>query len=514
MSESHERSHAGFPRHRLIGLLAGPAAAAIVLASPAPDGLSQQGWWTAAVGIWMALWWMTEALPLAVTALLPVILFPLLGLRSLEATTPSYAHPLIFLFLGGFLLARALHVWGLHVWGLDKRLALRTLAVVGSSPRRMIAGLMAVTAFLSMWVSNTATTMVMLPIGLSVVASLPDHQDQEEKTAAGLAPALLLGIAYAATIGGMGTIIGTPPNALFAAFMAEAYGIEIGFFRWMWIGVPTVLVLLPIAWFVLTHVAFRIDRADSPQAAGAIGEKLAALGPMTRAEREVAWVMLAVAAGWVFRPLIETLLPGLALSDAGIAMIGALLLFLTPVELKSGRFLLSWKEAAKIRWDVLILFGGGLALAAAIGDSDLADWIGARLIGLQALPVFLLLLAVGALMVFLGELASNTAMAAALMVFLGELASNTAMAAVFLPVAGATALAMGEPAVMLTLPVALFATLGFILPVATPPNAIIFGSGAVKMGHMLRAGPILDLVGILVVALAVLSLGRWILAPA
>jgi sodium-dependent dicarboxylate transporter 2/3/5 len=492
MSESHERSHAGFPRHRLIGLLAGPAAAAIVLASPAPDGLSQQGWWTAAVGIWMALWWMTEALPLAVTALLPVILFPLLGLRSLEATTPSYAHPLIFLFLGGFLLARAL-----HVWGLDKRLALRTLAVVGSSPRRMIAGLMAVTAFLSMWVSNTATTMVMLPIGLSVVASLPDHQDQEEKTAAGLAPALLLGIAYAATIGGMGTIIGTPPNALFAAFMAEAYGIEIGFFRWMWIGVPTVLVLLPIAWFVLTHVAFRIDRADSPQAAGAIGEKLAALGPMTRAEREVAWVMLAVAAGWVFRPLIETLLPGLALSDAGIAMIGALLLFLTPVELKSGRFLLSWKEAAKIRWDVLILFGGGLALAAAIGDSDLADWIGARLIGLQALPVFLLLLAVGALMVFLGELASNTA-----------------MAAVFLPVAGATALAMGEPAVMLTLPVALFATLGFMLPVATPPNAIIFGSGAVKMGHMLRAGPILDLVGILVVALAVLSLGRWILAPA
>ncbi len=491
MSESHERSHAGFPRHRLIGLLAGPAAAAIVLASPAPDGLSQQGWWTAAVGIWMALWWMTEALPLAVTALLPVILFPLLGLRSLEATTPSYAHPLIFLFLGGFLLARAL-----HVWGLDKRLALRTLAVVGSSPRRMIAGLMAVTAFLSMWVSNTATTMVMLPIGLSVVASLPDHQDQEEKTAAGLAPALLLGIAYAATIGGMGTIIGTPPNALFAAFMAEAYGIEIGFFRWMWIGVPTVLVLLPIAWFVLTHVAFRIDRADSPQAAGAIGEKLAALGPMTRAEREVAWVMLAVAAGWVFRPLIETLLPGLALSDAGIAMIGALLLFLTPVELKSGRFLLSWKEAAKIRWDVLILFGGGLALAEAIGDSDLADWIGARLIGLQALPVFLLLLAVGALMVFLGELASNTA-----------------MAAVFLPVAGATALAMGEPAVMLTLPVALFATLGFILPVATPPNAIIFGSGAVKMGHMLRAGPILDLVGILVVALAVLSLGRWVLAP-
>ena len=488
MPETKEQRHKGFPRHRLVGLLAGPGAAALVLASPAPEGLSQEGWWTAAVGLWMALWWMTEALPLAVTALLPVILFPMLGLRSLEATTPSYAHPLIFLFLGGFLLARAM-----HVWGLDRRLALRTLAVVGSSPRRMIAGLMAVTAFLSMWVSNTATTMVMLPIALSIVASLPDRQ---EEAAAGLAPALLLGIAYAATIGGMGTIIGTPPNALFAAVMAEAYGIEVGFFRWMLIGVPLVLVLLPITWFVLTHVTFRLGRPGPPPAAGVLSEDLAALGPMTRAEREVAWVMLAVAAGWVFRPLLEAALPGLALSDAGIAMTGAVLLFLIPVELKSGRFLLSWKEAAAIRWDVLILFGGGLALAAAIGDSDLADWIGAGLTGLQVLPVFLLLLAVGALMVFLGELASNTA-----------------MAAVFLPVAGATALAMGEPAIVLTLPVALFATLGFMLPVATPPNAIIFGSGAVEMRHMLRAGVILDLAGILVVALAVLSLGRRVLAP-
>ncbi len=488
MSDSSERQLRGFPRHRLVGLLAGPAAAAVVLASPSPEGRSNEGGWTTAVGLWLALWWMTEALPLAVTALLPVILFPLLGLRSLEETTPSYAHPLIFLFLGGFLLARAM-----HVWGLDRRLALRTLAVVGSSPRRMIAGLMAVTAFLSLWVSNTATTMVMLPIALSVVASL---RDREEETAAGLAPALLLGIAYAATIGGMGTIIGTPPNALFAAFMAEAYGIEVSFFRWMLVGVPLVLVLLPITWFVLTHVTFRIGRLGPPRAAGTLGENLAAPGPMTRAERGVAWVMLAVAAGWLFRPLIEALLPGLALSDAGIAMMGALLLFLVPVELKSGRFLLSWKEAAKIRWDVLILFGGGLALAAAIGESDLADWIGAGLTGLQVLPVFLLLLAVGALMVFLGELASNTA-----------------MAAVFLPVAGATALAMGEPAVVLTLPVALFATLGFMLPVATPPNAIVFGSGAVKMRHMLRAGVILDLAGILVVALAVLRLGSWVLSP-
>ena len=488
MSESKEPRPAGFPRHRLVGLCAGPLAAAIVVASPVPEGLSQQGWWTAAVGLWMALWWMTEAVPLAVTALLPPVLFPILGVRSIEATTSSYAHPLIFLFLGGFLLARAM-----HVWRLDRRLALSVLRVVGASPRRMIAGIMAVTAFLSMWVSNTATTMVMLPIGLSIVATLPDDRDQR---AAGVAPALLLAIAYAATIGGMGTIIGTPPNALFAAFMAETYGIEIGFLRWMLIGVPLLLVLLPLTWFVLTHVTFRVGTAGSLQASGALGEGLAALGPIARAERRVAIVMLAVAACWVFRPLLDGALPGLGLSDAGIAMTGAVLLFLLPADLKSGRFLLSWREAVGIRWDVLILFGGGLALAAAIGESDLADWIGAQLTGLQDLSVFLLLLAVGALIVFVGELASNTA-----------------MAAVFLPIAGATAVGMGEPAFVLTLPVALFATLGFMLPVATPPNAIVFGSGAVEMRHMLRAGVILDLVGILVVALAVLTLGRWVLAP-
>lgn len=469
-------------------MVLGPAAAALVLASPAPTGLSQQGWWIAALGVWMAVWWMTEALPLAVTALLPLVVFPTLGVRSIEATTPSYAHPLVFLFLGGFLLARAM-----HVWGLDRRLALTVLRVAGSSPRGVIAGVMAVTAFLSMWVSNTATAMVMLPIGLSIVATLSDHNDTHAHT---VTPALLLGIAYAATIGGMGTIVGTPPNALFAAFMSESYGIEISFFRWMLIGVPLVVVLLPIAWLVLTHVTFRIDGQQRLQTADALGDKLAALAPISRAERLVAILMLLVASCWIFRPLLTVAFPWLHLSDPGIAMTGALLLFLLPVDLKRGRFLLSWKEAVAIRWDVLILFGGGLALAAAIGESDLADWIGAQLTGLGALPVFLLLLAVGALIVFLGELASNTA-----------------MAAVFLPVAGATALAMGEPAFLLALPVALFATLGFMLPVATPPNAVVFGSGALQVGQMLRAGVILDVLGILVVALAILSLGRWVLGP-
>ena len=485
MSKSGKK-HNGFPRHRLIGILMGPLAAAVVLMSPAPDGLSQQGWWTAAVGIWMAIWWMTEALPLAVTALLPVVLFPILGVRSVETTTPSYAHPLIFLFLGGFLLARAM-----NVWGLDKRLALNVLHIAGSSPRRVIAAFMAVTAFLSMWVSNTATAMVMLPIGLSIAATF---QSNKEKHTESIMSALLLGIAYAATIGGMGTLIGTPPNALFAAFMAESYGIEIGFFRWMLIGVPLVLILLPITWFVLTHLVFRIDRQPSSQIAEVIREKLDALTLMSKAEYLVAGLMLAVAVCWIFRPLLTMVLPWLQLSDAGIAMMGAILLFLVPVDLKRGRFLLSWNEAVGIRWGVLILFGGGLALATAMGESDLAGWIGAQLTEFQTLPLFVLLLAVGVLIVFVGELASNTA-----------------MAAVFLPVAGATALGMGEPALLLTLPVALFATLGFMLPVATPPNAVVFGSGALEIRHMLRAGVILDIAGIIVVALAIVILGKRVL---
>ncbi|MEJ2121011.1 MAG: DASS family sodium-coupled anion symporter [Alphaproteobacteria bacterium] len=487
MPDAETDQKKGFPRHKLIGLVLGPLAALAVFASPPPAGLSQNGWWIAGIGLWMALWWMTEALPLAVTALLPLIAFPFLGLRGIEATTPSYAHPLIFLFLGGFLLARAL-----HAWELDRRIALTVLRFVGTNPRGVIFGLMAVTAFLSMWVSNTATTMVMLPIGLSIVSTFGQDGGGDDD----VAPALLLGIAYAATIGGMGTIIGTPPNALFAAFMAKSHGVEVSFFRWMLIGVPLVIVLLPIAWLVLTRITFRIPGRAGAETGTAITQTLRSLPPVSRAERMLVVLMSLVAAAWIFRPLLADLLPWLKLSDAGIAVTGAVLLFVLPVDLKRGRFLLSWREAMGIRWDVLILFGGGLALAAAIGESDLARWIGAQLVGLKTLPVIALLLAVGVLIVFVGELASNTA-----------------MAAVFLPVAGATAIGMGEPAFVLTLPVALFATLGFMLPVATPPNAIVFGSGAMEMRHMLRAGVILDVIGIGVVALAIVTLGRWVLAP-
>ncbi|MBT7957088.1 MAG: DASS family sodium-coupled anion symporter [Rhodospirillaceae bacterium] len=431
---------------------------------------------------------MTEAAPLAATALLPLVLFPILDIRSIDATAGSFAHPLIFLFLGGFLLARTM-----NVWKLDRRLALTVLRYSGDNPRIIIGALMGVTAFLSMWVSNTATSMVMLPIAMSVAATLSQPGSKKEEDPA---PAMLLAIAYAATIGGMGTIIGTPPNALFAAFMADSYGIEISFVRWMMIGVPLVLILLPITWLILTRVTFRISDRASLQTSGVIEEELAALGPFSRAERLLTIIMVVVAMGWIFRSLLVEVLPWLRLSDAGIAVAGALLVFIVPTGFRRGRFLLRWEEAMDIRWDVLILFGGGLALAAAMSNSDLAGWIGDQLTNLGTLPIFLLLLSIGVLIVFVGELASNTA-----------------MAAVFLPVAGATALGLGEPAIMLTLPVALFATLGFMLPVATPPNAIIFGSGAVEQRDMIRAGIILDFVGIVIVALAIMLLGELVITP-
>jgi len=479
MSSLPESTPAGFARHRLIGLFAGPLFALSLALSPTPEGLSQEGWWTAAVGLLMAIWWMTEALPLAVTALAPLILFPLLEVRSIDDTAASYAHPLVLLFLGGFLLARAM-----QVWGLDRRIALGVVRLAGTDPRRLIAGIMGVTAFLSMWVSNTATSMVMLPIALSILSRL-SAQDQEG--GAGFAPALLLGVAYAATIGGMGTLVGTPPNALFAAYMAESHGIDIGFAQWMTVGVPVAFVMLLAAWFVLTHLAFRVDGKLPPATSSA---EPVATERITIPERSVAAILALVALFWIFSPLLKSALPRLHLSDAGIAITGAFLLFLIPADLRRGRFLLHWSDAAGIRWDVLILFGGGLALAAAIAGTDLTPWLARQLTGLGAWPTFALLLTIGIFVVFLGELASNTA-----------------MAAVFLPLAGASALAVGEPVVLLALPVALFATLGFMLPVATPPNAVIFGSGAIKMGDMLRAGIVLDIVGIAVVAAGIYFFG-------
>lgn len=478
------------PRARRIGLAAGVAACLLMLLAGPPDGLAPRAWAVAAVGVLMALWWMTEALPLAATALLPIVAFPLLGIEALEVTARAYANPLIFLFLGGFLIARALERWQLH-----RRLAYAVMAHGGGSARTLVGSLMLATAFLSMWISNTATAIVMVPIGQSIVASHLQGGRLDPASARHLGPAVMLGIAFSATIGGMATLIGTPPNALLAGFLSNTYGIAIGFGQWMLVGLPVALILLPLTWLLLTRWSFPL-----PGLALAPAATETALPPLARAEKRLIAVAGATAALLVLRPLIERVLDdaglaGLALGDAGIVMAGALLLFAIPAGGAEDRRLLDWSDARSLRWDVLILFGGGLTLAAAIEASGLAHWIGIGFGALEGLPVALLVL-----------------IAMAVVVYLGELASNTAMAAVFLPIAGAAALGMGTTPLALAVPIALAASLGFMLPVATPPNAIVFGSGAVSARQMLKAGALLDVIGILVVYAVASLLGPLVFA--
>ena len=393
---------------RKTGLLAGPVAAVIVLMLPVPSGLPEAGLSAAALGTLMAIWWMSEALPLAVTALAPLVLLPFLGVAPFQSAAQPYANPLIFLFLGGFILAKGLERWQLH-----RRLALKVLSGAGQNPRMIIAGLMAITAFLSMWVSNTATSMVMLPIALSVAATVcgqtASGSDDLNKS---FAPALMLSIAYGATIGGMGTLIGTPPNALFAGFLQDNYGIRIGFAEWMLVGIPAVLVLLPLTWILLVKVTFDVPDRFPHKPEKPEPENNAGFPPMSRQEYTVAGIMTFTAICWLLRPFIAAAFPDLPLSDAGIAMAGACLLFVVPDDWSKGTFLLRWQDVKDIRWDVLILFGGGLSLANAISSTGLAEWIGSSFAGLDYLPMALLVLTVMIVIVYLGELASNTAMAA------------------------------------------------------------------------------------------------------
>ena len=441
----------------LVGI--GVAVAAIVL--PPQWGLGPGAQAAAGIGVLMAVLWVTEAVPLAVTALIPVVLFPLAGIASVADLSASYADPVVFLFLGGFLIARAIERWNLH-----RRLAFAILARTNGDPARIVLSMMAVTAFLSLWISNTAAAMVAAPIAASI-AAVRARDD-------GFGAALMLGVAYSATIGGMGSLIGTPPNALFAAYMEEAHGVVIGFAEWMLVGLPVAVILLPVTWLVLTRVSFRLEPEP-------LTIEFCQSEPMRAGEKRVALVAALTALGWILRPVLAGLFPALGLSDAVIAMAGALALFLVPSGEGRGGRLLDWEAASTIRWDVLILFGGGLSLAAAIDGTGLAGWIGARAEALHGLPPVLILVVI-----------------ALIVVYLGELASNTAMAAIFLPVAGAAAVGMGVAPLDFALPVALAASIGFMLPVATPPNAIVFANPAVTRQNMLRAGLPLDLVGIAV----------------
>jgi len=457
---------------RKIGLVLGLFLFFYSLFSTPPANMSEQAWITAGVGMLMAVWWVTQVLPLPVTSLLPIILFPLIGISSVREATVPYVNPVIFLLLGGFIIATALQRWQLH-----RRLALTILHLVGSQPHAIVGGFMVVSALLSMWISNTATTIMMLPIAISLAHVMLEGQSKE--AANKFTVCLMLGIAYAASIGGLGTLIGTPPNAMVAAFMTQTYGINIGFAQWMSFGLPVVFILVPIAWLLLTRLVFTFDLGHNTTAAGVVDSELEALGPMTTPEKRTAIVFVFIALAWVTRPLLQQI-PGLAaLNDTIIAVVGAVSLFLIPSGEKQQKNtrLLNWSTAKGIPWGVLLLFGGGLSLAAAISSSGLAAWLGTVLSILTSFHVFTLLLSIVAMVVFLTELTSNTATTATLLPVLGGIATAAYL----------------EP-MLLIAPMALAASCAFMLPVATAPNAIVFGSGKVSIPQMARAGFCLNLV--------------------
>lgn len=473
MAEKQEYTlkRAGLPPSRTIGLFLGPLFLLLTLLLPPPESMHQEAWSALGLMLLMATWWSTEAIPIPATALLPVVLVPALGLGRISDATAPYANPIIFLFLGGFTLGLAMQRWNLH-----RRIALLTLRAVGGQPRRQIAGFMIATAFLSMWVSNTATAIMMLPIGLSVVSMIRDANTEGVRR---YATALLLAIAYAASIGGIATLIGTPPNALLAAYLSDSHGVEVGFAQWMLLGVPVAVVMLLLAWWWLTRRDFGLSgHADSDSV---IRRELAELGPLSRAEKWVALVFTVTAAAWILRPFLSrSLLPWL--SDTGIAIAAAIVMFLIPVDLRKRQFLMDWDTATAVPWGVLLLFGGGLAMAGTISSSGLAEWIAASLGNTASLPPLLLMILVVGVIIFLTEVTSNTATAAA-----------------FLPLLGALAESQGMAPVLLTVPAALAASCAFMMPVATPPNAIVFSSGHMRIGDMIRVGLALNLAGTIVV---------------
>ena len=456
------------------GLWLGPALLLATLILPPPAGMSEAAWACVGLALLMATWWSTEAVPIPVTSLLPMLLVPALGLGTLGEATGSYANPIIYLFLGGFLLGISMQRWNLH-----RRLALHVLKLVGHQPRRQIAGFMIATGFLSMWVSNTATAIMMLPIGMSVISLLGDNSDPDEVKR--YATALLLAIAYSASIGGVATLIGTPPNALLAGYLAEDRGIDIGFAQWMIIGLPISITMMGAAWWWLTRGGFRLEAGED--SAGVVGQELARLGPMSAAELRVAIIFSLAALAWVLRPLLNDLgLPWL--SDTSIAIAAGVVLFLVPSGRGGGERLMVWEEAQKLPWGILLLFGGGLALAGTITRTGLAEWIAGQLAIFGTFPL-LAMIAVVVLVI----------------IFLTEVTSNTATAAAFLPLLGALALSLDISPLLVTVPAAIAASCAFMMPVATPPNAIVFATGHMKIQSMIRAGFALNLISTVLVTL-------------
>lgn len=463
---------------RKLILFSGPGLFLLLQLIGGPESLPEPAFDVLCVTLWMAIWWVTEVVPIAVTALLPIILFPLTGALGIESTTAAFGHKYIFLYLGGFFLAIAIEKWNLH-----KRIALNIIGLIGTKMKLIVLGFMIATGFLSMWISNTATSVMMLPIGMAIISVLNENSGSTEQDPIVFSKALLLAIAYSASIGGIATLIGTPPNLIFAGILEELYGIEIGFMEWMKIGFPIAAVLLFLCWKYLTSYAFKLNTSEFPGGRTEINRLKKELGKISIEEKRVLLVFSLTAFLWISRSfLIAPFLP--ELDDTIIAIAGGIALFIIPAGKATKRSLLNWEEAVTLPWGIILLFGGGMALAKAFDETGLASWIGEQLSNFQNLPLFLLIFIVVAVVNFLTEVTSNTA--------------TTAM---LLPILAPIALAMGLHPYTLMISATLAASCAFMLPVATPPNAVVFGSGQLKISDMARAGLWMNILSIFLISL-------------
>ena len=466
-----------------IGLFLGPLAFFLVKFFYNPEGLSNEGLSILASTLWVAIWWITEAVPIYVTALIPIILFPLSGGLELKQTTAAYGHKFVFLFVGGFILAIAIEKWKLH-----KRIALNIIGLVGTKKSNIILGFMIATAFLSMWISNTATAVMILPVGLAIISQLKDNPKTIENENLVFGKTLMLAIAYSASIGGMATLIGTPPNLVLAGVIKTSYNIEINFLQWMSFGLPISIFLLIICWKYLTSVAYKFDNQNFDSGMNEINDQLKSLGKISYEEKSVMIIFIATALAWITQSfIIKKYIP--EIDDTIIAIIAAVTLFILPNK-KGDKKLLAWEDAVKLPWGILLLFGGGMALAKGFDSSGLAIWIGSQMSFFDAIPLLALLL-------FL----------VAMVNFLTEITSNLATTAMLLPVLVALAETIGVNPYYLLVGATVAASCAFMLPVATPPNAVVFGSKILKIDDMIKKGFWMNLISIFVLTAAV----YWIL---
>jgi solute carrier family 13 (sodium-dependent dicarboxylate transporter), member 2/3/5 len=468
-----------------VAIVAGPMLFFLLQVLGSPADMEPAAFRVLGATAWIILWWVTEAVPIAVTALMPMILFPLLGISSMNAITQPYSQPIIYLFVGGFVLALAMERWNLH-----RRIALEIVARVGTNRKRIILGFVIATGFLSMWISNTATTVMMLPIALSLISQFEEfrkssgiHSEQDD-----FGKALILSIPYSASIGGVATLVGTPTNLIFAQSVKDYYQVDIAFDEWMWVGVPIAVLLLAATWWYITRVAYNLqEAAPGERQASIIREQLHALGKMRREEKWVLLVFSLVALAWITRRYwINPFFP--AVDDTNIVLIGAVLLFLIPATRSEDkpRMLMDWPTALKLPWGVLLLFGGAFAVAKGFEDSGLTGWIGDKLGLLEGVPFWLVLLII-----------------VAVVNFMTELTQNMATCTLMMPVLAALSQAIDTHPFGLMAGACIAASCAFMLPVATAPNAVVFGAGVLKMEDMVRTGFVLNLISVLVITVII-----------